>query len=107
MYAVAKKIVKVEEIAYDPNVSQTTDYVWAKVTLNIDNPAIAVKNLEIPGETIVIAYEYEKLHKHCYHCLHLTHEKTACPWNKGKRPDKRVQVAPKERHGDTEEERVK
>lgn len=107
MYAVAKKIGKVEEIAYDPNVSQTTDYVWAKVTLNIDNPAIAVKNLEIPGETIVIAYEYEKLHKHCYHCLHLTHEKTACPWNKGKRPDKRVQVVPKERHGDTEEERVK
>ena len=85
MYTLAKKIGHVEEIAYDPKVSQATDYNRAKVTLEVDKPAFEAKNLIIPGGDItVITYEYEKLHKRCFSCFRLTHEKTRCSYAKGK-----------------------
>ncbi|XP_013703951.2 uncharacterized protein LOC106407623 [Brassica napus] len=90
MYTLAKKIGHVEEIAYDPKVSQATDYIRAKVTLDVEKPAFEAKNLIIPGGDItVISYEYEKLHKRCFSCFRLTHEKTRCPYAKRKhtKPD--------------------
>ncbi|KAL0876930.1 hypothetical protein Bca101_026635 [Brassica carinata] len=87
MFTLAKKIGKVEEIAYDPNVSQTTDYIRAKVTLNVENPAFEAKNLHLPsGEITIITYEYEKIHKLCFSCFRLTHEKSRCPYAKRKQP---------------------
>lgn len=84
MFTLAKKIGNVEEIAYDPKVSQTTDYTRAKVTMNVENPAFEAKNLYLPsGEIIVITYEYEKIHKRCFTCFRLTHEKSRCPSRKG------------------------
>ncbi|XP_013639525.1 PREDICTED: uncharacterized protein At4g02000-like [Brassica oleracea var. oleracea] len=71
MYALAKKIGRVVELAYDPKVSQTTDYVRAKVCFNVENPALEAKNLIIPEEVVVIKYEYEKIHKRCFSCLRL------------------------------------
>ncbi|KAL0735144.1 hypothetical protein Bca4012_011354 [Brassica carinata] len=82
MYACAKKIGKVEELAYDPSVSQTTDYVRAKVLFNVDNPALEAKNLIVPEGVVVISYEYEKMHKRCFTCFRLTHEKAHCPYSK-------------------------
>ncbi|XP_048626654.1 uncharacterized protein At4g02000-like [Brassica napus] len=82
MYALAKKIGRVVELAYDPKVSQTTDYVRAKVCFNVENPALEAKNLIIPEEVVVIKYEYEKIHKRCFSCLRLTHEKAHCPFLK-------------------------
>lgn len=80
MNMLAKAIGKVEEIAYDPKVSQKTDFVRARVSLKIVDPARSSKNLTIPGgETVTIQYEYEKLRKRCFHCSRLTHEKSACP----------------------------
>lgn len=38
------------------------------------------KNLIIPEEVVVIKYEYEKIHKRCFSCLRLTHEKVHCPF---------------------------
>ncbi|KAL0729422.1 hypothetical protein Bca4012_025515 [Brassica carinata] len=35
--------------------------------------------LSTPGKIVTIEYEYEKLHKRCFHCLRLTHEKIHCP----------------------------
>ncbi|KAL1225017.1 hypothetical protein V5N11_002796 [Cardamine amara subsp. amara] len=70
----------VEEIAYDPKVSQTTDFVRARITFDIANPERSTKNLNLPtGEVVVINYEYEKLRKQCFHCHRLTHEKFGCP----------------------------
>ncbi|KAL0716839.1 hypothetical protein Bca4012_066161 [Brassica carinata] len=87
MYTLAGKIGHVEELAYDPKVSQTTDYVRALVTLKVDNPAFEAKNLFLPsGEITVITYEYEKIHKRCFSCFRLTHEKMRCPYAKRKKP---------------------
>lgn len=73
-------IGKVEEIAYNPEVSQTKDFVRARITLDIANPTREAKKLNLPtGETVVIYYEYEKLRKRCFYCLRLTHEKVICP----------------------------
>lgn len=35
--------------------------------------------MSTPGKIVTIEYEYEKLHKRCFHCLRLTHEKIHCP----------------------------
>lgn len=80
MFALAKEIGKVEEIAYDPKVSQTKDYIRAKITFNVDNPAKAARLLNVKsGPPVSIGFEYEKIHKRCFHCLRLTHEKIRCP----------------------------
>lgn len=39
MYQLASEVGKVEEIAYDPKVSHTKEYIRAEVTFNVDNPA--------------------------------------------------------------------
>ncbi|KAL0771162.1 hypothetical protein Bca101_036313 [Brassica carinata] len=80
MYALDKEVGKVEEIAYDPKVSHTKDYIRAKILFNVDNPAKAFRRLEVSKEsTVTIEFEYEKIHKRCFHCLRLTHEKLHCP----------------------------
>lgn len=43
------------------------------------------KNLFLPSsEVTVITYEYEKIHKRCFSCFRLTHEKQRCPYCKRK-----------------------
>ncbi|ESQ33354.1 hypothetical protein EUTSA_v10009818mg, partial [Eutrema salsugineum] len=80
MFELAKAIGHVEEIAYDPKVSQKTEYVRARVTFDASKPAREARNLSLPtGETVLIEYDYEKLHKKCFHCFRLTHEKAMCP----------------------------
>ncbi|XP_048599851.1 uncharacterized protein LOC125579971 [Brassica napus] len=80
MYALAKEVGKVKEIAYDPKVSHTKDYIRAKILFNVDNPAKAFRRLEVSKDaTVTIEFEYEKIHKRCFHCLRLTHEKLRCP----------------------------
>ncbi|XP_048621269.1 uncharacterized protein LOC125591279 [Brassica napus] len=83
MYMLAKKVGAVIEIAYDPKRSQKTEYIRAKVMFSATDPAFEVKNLNLPsGDVVVIEYEYEKIHKRCYGCRRLTHEKSACPYSK-------------------------
>lgn len=87
MFMLASKVGAVVEIAYDPTRSQKTEYIRAKVVLSVSDPAFETKNLNLPsGEIVVIEYEYEKVHKRCYGCRRLTHEKSACPYT-----NKRVQ----------------
>ncbi|KAL1223970.1 hypothetical protein V5N11_004508 [Cardamine amara subsp. amara] len=77
MNTLGSSIRKVEEITYDPEVSQITDFVRVHVNMKIANHARSTKNLNIPSdEMVVIQYEYEKLWKHCFHCIRFTHEKT-------------------------------
>lgn len=85
MDRLASEIGKVEEIAYDPKVSQTKDYIRALITFNTNNPAKASRKLNVPqGGTVTIEFEYEKIHKRCFHCLRITHEKIKCPlWRRG------------------------
>ncbi|KAF3581136.1 hypothetical protein DY000_02032695 [Brassica cretica] len=79
MLKLASEIGEVEELAYDPKVSHTKDYIRALVTFKTDNPLKASRKLTIPGEVITIGFEYEKIHKRCFHCLRMTHEKIRCP----------------------------
>ena len=65
----ASKVGKVEEIAYDLKASQKEAYIRALVRLDIANPAIAIKPLNLPsGGRVIIEFEYEKLRKRCFHC---------------------------------------
>lgn len=81
MHELGSAVGKVEEIAYDPKVSHTKEYVRVRVIFNTDNPVRITKNLNLPtGEKVVINYEYGKIWKRCFHCLRLTHEKPSCPW---------------------------
>ncbi|KAG2322269.1 hypothetical protein Bca52824_015482 [Brassica carinata] len=80
MFKLASEVGKVEEVAYDPKVSHTKEYIRALVHFDIDKPAKAARKLNVPeGGTVTIGFEYEKIHKRCFHCLRLTHEKIKCP----------------------------
>ncbi|CAG7869972.1 unnamed protein product [Brassica rapa] len=39
------------------------------------NKAIGYQETQYPGKIASIEFEYEKIHKRCFHGLHLTHEK--------------------------------
>ncbi|KAL0857844.1 hypothetical protein Bca101_062998 [Brassica carinata] len=92
MFRLASEVGKVEEIAYDPKISQTKDYIRALVLFDTNNPAKASRKLTVEGGTVTIEFEYEKIHKRCFHCLHLTHEKIRCPMLK--RGAQRIPMAP-------------
>lgn len=80
MFKLASEVGKVEEIAYDSKVSHTKDYIRAKVTFNLENPAKEFRKLSLKsGGSVDIKFEYERIHKKCFHCLRLTHEKIRCP----------------------------
>lgn len=80
MYALAKETGTVVEIAYDPKISHTKDYVRALVSFDTEKPAKASRKLTVKkGVTVNIEFEYERIHKRCYHCLCITHEKPKCP----------------------------
>lgn len=80
MEELAKDIGKVREIAYDPKVSQRSDYIRAKVLFDTSKPARDEKVLNIKdADPVIISYEYEKIRKKCFHCFQLTHEKPQCP----------------------------
>ncbi|KAL0873727.1 hypothetical protein Bca101_023432 [Brassica carinata] len=97
MYKLASEVGKVEEIAYDPKVSHTKDYIRARITFNVDNPAKASRRLNIPtGGSVLIEFEYEKIHKRCFHCLKLTHEKIRCPMLKKDSRSSKVQTSDRE-----------
>lgn len=75
MFKLALEVGKVEEIAYDPKISHTKDYIRALVSFNTDNPLKPSRQLSIPGRIITAEFEYEKIHKRCFHCFRLTHKK--------------------------------
>lgn len=74
MFKLALEVGKVEEIAYNPKISHTKDYIRALVSFNTDNPLKPSKQLSIPGRIITAEFEYEKIHKRCFHCFRLTHK---------------------------------
>lgn len=78
MFKLASEIGEVETIAYDPKVSHTKDYIRALISFKVENPLKPERKLSIP-EVITIEYEYEKIHKRCFHCYRMTHEKIRCP----------------------------
>ncbi|XP_018435701.1 uncharacterized protein LOC108807987 [Raphanus sativus] len=88
MYKLASEIGHVEEIAYDPKVSHTKDYIRALITFDTEKPAKESRKLTVSKDaTVTIKFEYERIHKKCYHCFHLTHEKFRCPMlRKGPKP---------------------
>ncbi|KAG2309792.1 hypothetical protein Bca52824_029540 [Brassica carinata] len=92
MYKLASEVGKVEEINYDPKISQTKEYIRAMITFDVANPVKATRKLNVPsGGTVTIEFEYEKIHRRCFHCLRLTHEKIRCPLlRRGHGNDRRV-----------------
>ena len=59
----------VEEISYDPNISQTNDYIRANINCDVDKPEKATEKLNVPsGGMVTIELKYEKYIK-CAHAL--------------------------------------
>lgn len=59
MFSLASEVGKAVEIAYDPKVSLTKDYIRALILFNTDNPMKAARKLNVSKtETITIEYEY-------------------------------------------------
>lgn len=80
MYRLASEVGHVEEIAYDPKVSHTKDYIRALITFDTEKPAKSYRKLTVSKDvTVTIEFEYERIHKKCFHCYRLTHEKFCCP----------------------------
>ncbi|XP_048630295.1 uncharacterized protein LOC125603079 [Brassica napus] len=97
MFRLASEIGEVEEIAYDPEVSHTKDYIRAQVIFDTTKPLKETRKLSTPGKVVTIEFEYEKIHKRCFHCLRLTHEKIRCPMlRKGAQTERRVLLDPVE-----------
>ncbi|XP_013595004.1 PREDICTED: uncharacterized protein LOC106303220 [Brassica oleracea var. oleracea] len=82
MYKLASEVGKVEEVAYDPKVSHTKEYIRALILFDTNNPAKAAHKLTVKGGTVTIEFEYEKIHKCCFNCLRHTQEKVKCPFIK-------------------------
>lgn len=82
MHKLASEVGKVVEVAYDPKVSHNKDYIRALVLFDTNNPAKASRKLTVKGGTVTIEFDYERIHKRCFHCLRLTHEKAKCPFLK-------------------------
>lgn len=50
------------------------------ITFDTENPAKSSRKLTVSKEeTVSIEFEYERIHKKCFHFLRLTHEKFRCP----------------------------
>lgn len=68
------------EVAFDPSKPQINDTVRVKIRFNVSKPLRKTKVVNLPsgGQTSIL-YEYERIHKICFHCQRLTHEQTVCP----------------------------
>lgn len=79
MDRLASEVGHVKEIAYDPKVSHTKDYIRALITFDTEKPAKASRKLTISKDkTVSIEFEYERIHKRSFHYHRLTHEKFKC-----------------------------
>lgn len=105
MFALAKETGRVIEVAYDPKISHTKDYVRALVSLDTEKLTKPSRCLEIEkGVSVNIEFEYERLHKRCFHCHFLTHEKPKCPLlRKGAKSVKESTPVPTKAHFNSEE----
>ena len=79
MFNFAEEVGKLDEIAYDPKVSHIKDYIRALVCFNVTDPLKASRKLSTRAKIVTIGYEYEKIHKRCFHCFRMTDEKVRCP----------------------------
>lgn len=106
MFKLASEVGKVEEIAYDPKISHTKDYIRALITFDTEKPAKASRKLTVnkDGATVTIEFEYERIHKRCFHCLGISHEKVRCPMLKrGASLQAPSSAAPENKPPDTKE----
>lgn len=75
-------------VVFDPTKPITQDFVRVLVRFNVAKPLRVGKVLSIGGgKTQTIHSDYEKLHKRCWICKRLNHEKNICPLEVRKRQD--------------------
>lgn len=68
-------------VAFDPSRPRLNDYERVLVRFDVSKPLRKTKVVNLPsGEQTTILYEYERIHKRCFHCQRLTHEQTVCPF---------------------------
>ena len=81
IYDLGGLVGHVEEVAFDPERSQSQDYVRVKIRFHVSKPLKKSRVLNLPdGEQTTIYYYYERVQKRCYHCQRLTHAKERCPF---------------------------
>lgn len=77
---------KTKVVAFDPTKPITQAFVRVQVLLNVAHPLKKFRVLNLSGgKTATILFHYEKVHKRCFTCQHLNHEKSVCPLEVRKR----------------------
>ncbi|KAG2322288.1 hypothetical protein Bca52824_015501 [Brassica carinata] len=72
---------QVVEVAFDPSKPHSNDFERVKIRLHVSRPLSKFKVINLPeGGQATILYEYERIHKRCFHSQRLTHEQTTCPF---------------------------
>ncbi|XP_010436410.1 PREDICTED: uncharacterized protein At4g02000-like [Camelina sativa] len=79
--ALGELIGEVKEVAFDPKKVQTQEFVRVKVLFDVSRPLRRSKEVTLPnGSSTVVRFQYERVHKRCYECQRLTHERESCPF---------------------------
>lgn len=78
--ALGDLIGEVKMVAFDPEKSQTLEYVRVLVRFDVTRPLRKSKVVNLPeGGSTVVYFNYERIHKRCYECQRLNHAKDVCP----------------------------
>lgn len=73
-------VSQVTEVAYDPYVAQTRDYIRVQLKFDVSRPLRRSKVVNIPGGgSVTLVFDYERVQKRCYTCQRLTHDQDFCP----------------------------
>ncbi|KAG2314819.1 hypothetical protein Bca4012_065633 [Brassica carinata] len=79
--ALGDLVGRVVVVAFDPSKPRINDYERVLVRFDVSRPLYKSRIVNLPGgEQTTISYEYERIHKRCYHCQRLTHEQMVCPF---------------------------
>ncbi|XP_048627799.1 uncharacterized protein LOC125596620 [Brassica napus] len=78
--ALGELIGEVKVVAFDPEKSQSREYVRVLVRFNVTRPLRKSKVVNLPeGGSTVVYFNYERIQKRCYECQRLNHSKDVCP----------------------------
>ncbi|XP_018436232.1 uncharacterized protein LOC108808612 [Raphanus sativus] len=78
--ALGDLIGEVKMVAFDPERSQTQEYVRVLVRFDVTRPLRKSKVVNLPeGGSTVVYFNYERIQKRCYECQRLNHAKDLCP----------------------------
>lgn len=85
--ALGDLVGKTVVVVFDPTKPITQDFIRVLVKFNVAHPLRVSRTIALKGVPAVVRFNYEKVHKRCFTCQRLNHEKDYCPLNVKKRQE--------------------